>query len=260
MKQETFVEILTPKQNVTDIDAALATFSNKYERALDLGHTVSIPDNPMGVLRFQAIEVLTELQLRVPAGRVLMHVNSFHTRSDLDHLLRTGLELGIERLLLVSGDGGARLSRLTPEAIGGTGRTATSVDLLDYMAREYRARFKCGVAYNPYEPTAEESDKLKRKLAAGASFVVTQPIVGADPQIDPLTEIPVPVVLGAWMSTKLNLLSECVGYAIDADLAYDPEANLVKLREAFPDFGIYLALVGFRTQLPHVSQTLAEAA
>lgn len=52
------------------------------------------------------------------------------------------------------------------------------------------------------------------------------------------------------MSKKLHLLSECVGYTITEDTPHDPILNLHELRRNHPHCGLYLALLGFKTQFP----------
>jgi len=126
----------------------------------------------------------------------------------------------------------------------------TSVELLQYIRAKYPGRFTCGVAFNPYEPQDHELEKMKRKVAAGAEFIITQPILGRDERVFSLKQFGLPVILDAWMSKKLHLLSECVGYTIPENTAYDPIANLRELRTHFPDCGLYLALLGFKTQYP----------
>jgi hypothetical protein len=52
------------------------------------------------------------------------------------------------------------------------------------------------------------------------------------------------------MSKKLHLLSECVGHEIPEGTPYDPMENLRDLRRFYPDYGLYLAILGFKTQYP----------
>jgi methylenetetrahydrofolate reductase (NADPH) len=59
-----------------------------------------------------------------------------------------------------------------------------------------------------------------------------------------------PVILDAWMSKKLHLLSECVGHEIPEGTPYDPMENLKELRKNYPGYGLYLAILGFKTQYP----------
>ncbi len=244
------VEILTPKQDSVNLEDDLEKFAIKYRKILDQGYIACITDNPMGWLSFQATDILPELGLPVPAEQVLVHLNTFHTREDLDDILERAGDMGLKYLLIVSGDGSERLAKLTPESIGANVNTVTSVELLGYIKRQYPGRFVCGVAFNPYEPQDHELEKMRRKLDAGAEFIITQPVIGYDERVLKLREFGLPVVIDAWMSKKLHLLSECVGYTIPEDQPYDPIANLRELRRHYPDAGVYLALLGFKTQLP----------
>ena len=126
----------------------------------------------------------------------------------------------------------------------------TSVELWRYIDREYPGQFDCGVAFNPYEPQDSELEKMKRKVAAGAKFIITQPIIGRDDRLAGLEPFGLPVTLDAWMSKKLHLLSECVGYEIPEGTPYDPMENLKELRRNCPGYGLYLAILGFKTQYP----------
>lgn len=242
------VEILTPKRDSESIESDLEKFAEKYRRVLAEGDTICITDNPMGLLSFQAVEVIELLGLPVIPDRLLVHLNTFHTKKELDELLRTYRDMGGRQLLVVSGDGSQKLHRLEPEEVGIPAVTVTSVELLRYIAREHPGVFHCGVAFNPYEPQDSELAKMGRKVEAGAEFIITQPIIGRDDRVLALPAFGLPVTLDAWMSKKLHLLSECVGAAIPEDAPYDPVANLRELRTLYPDFGSYLALLGFKAQ------------
>ncbi len=252
------VEILTPKQDSAKLDADIETFALRYQAVIDQGYIACITDNPMGRLSFQAIDMLRELELETPAEQVLIHLNTFHTKSALDDILNAAIDMGLKYLLVVSGDGNERLSKLTPESIAATANTVTSVELLDYIQRVYPGRFHCGVAFNPYEPQEHELEKMRRKIDAGARFIITQPVIGRDERVLKLKEFGMPVVIDAWMSKKLHLLSECVGYTIAEDFPYDPMDNLRRLRRMYPGWGLYLALLGFTTQLPLLPGILHE--
>jgi methylenetetrahydrofolate reductase (NADPH) len=244
------IEILTPKQNAPDIDGALAAFSDKYRKVMDAGYAACITDNPMGIPSFQATDVIPTLELPVHPDRLLIHLNTFHARTELDQILKTAAGMGVRYLLVVSGDGSERLARLTPEDLGVKTNVVTSVELLDYIRKTYPGAFQCGVAFNPYEPQDHELEKMERKIAAGAEFIITQPVIGRDERLLALNRFGLPVVIGAWMSKKLHLLSDCVGYKIPEDTPYDPIANLRELQLHYPRCGLYLALLGFKTQYP----------
>jgi methylenetetrahydrofolate reductase (NADPH) len=248
------IEILTPKQNSEKLDADLESFADKYQKVFDAGYSACITDNPMGILSFQATETISELELPVDPERLVIHLNTFHTKKALDEILETAGNMGVKYLLVVSGDGGARLPKLEPEALGHSGNAVTSVELLGYICKTHPGVFNCGVAFNPYEPQDHELEKMKRKVDQGAEFIITQPVIGRDPRVSALRAFGLPVMIDAWMSKKLHLLSDCVGYEIAEDTPYDPIENLTLLQETYPNHGLYLALLGFKTQYPLLKQ------
>jgi methylenetetrahydrofolate reductase (NADPH) len=244
------VEILTPKLDAPDIEGELTKFGDKYRASIGAGYVVCITDNPMGHLSVTAMDAIQELGLPVHPDRLCVHLNTFHTKKDLDAILRAVHDAGGRDLLIVSGDGSQRLHRLEPDEIGVPCLTVTSVELLRYIDREYPGLFRCGVAFNPYEPQDAELAKMERKVDAGARFIITQPILGRDERVIALRRLGLPAIIDAWMSKKLHLLGECVGTPIPEGTPYDPIQNLKDLRTFFPDFGLYLALLGFKTQFP----------
>jgi methylenetetrahydrofolate reductase (NADPH) len=244
------VELLSPKQKSEKLEAELSAFSEKWRLVIDQGYMTCVPDNPMGNLSFQGTDLIRELGLPSPAGQVSIHLNTFHTKRDLDEILQTMVALGLRHLLLISGDGSVRLPKLPGRDIGFDVPAVTSVELLRYVHREYPGKFDTGVAFNPYEPLEHETEKLHRKIDAGAQFVITQPIVDRHPAVDSLMACGLPVIIECWMSKKIHLLSACVGYEIPEDTPYDPLANLQALMRHYPSSGLYLAICGFKTQFP----------
>lgn len=245
------VEVLTPKQAAPDIVADLEKFATKYTKVFDAGYTICITDNPMGLMSFQGTEVIEYLGLPVKREQLCIHLNAFHTKKDLDNILRSCIDLGIAYLLLISGDGSMRLPRLAGEDVGYDVPAVTSVELLKYVHREYPGVFATGVAYNPYEPQHHELAKMKRKIDAGASFIITQPVLGRHPELDAfLAGCELPVIVEAWMMKKLHLLSECVGYDIPEGTVHDPLESLSQLIHNYPRCGFYLSFLGMKTQLP----------
>ena len=244
------VELQTPKRSSEDIDKDLQTFDDKYRKVVEAGWTVCITDNPMGLLSYGAMETIELMGLPVRPEQLMVHLNTFHPVKELREILDAFQAAGGRSLLVVSGDGSQKLHRLEPAEVGLPCTTVTSVELLRYIDREYPGQFTCGVAFNPYEPQDAEIEKMKRKVDAGASFIITQPVIGRDDRLEGLGPFGVPVVLDAWMSKKLHLLSECVGHEIPEGTPYDPMENLRELRRNYPDFGLYLAILGFKTQYP----------
>lgn len=253
------VEIIPPKQDSQKLEEDLELFASKLTRIRGSGFTASITDNAMGLLAFQGHECIEELGIDIDPEKILIHLNTFHTKQNLEEILDECRKLGIFNLLVISGDGSTRLPKLRPEDVDATGTASvTSVELTQYIRKRY-PEFNVGVAFNPYEPEAHEFEKLKRKLNAGASFVITQPIIEKNAIVDKMIEMypDLPVTIEAWMSKKLYLLSDVVGYPIPEDAEFDPVGTLKQLEKDYPQCGFYLSLLGFKTQYPVIEEMAA---
>ena len=253
------VEILPPKQDSEKLEADLELFAEKYNRVMESGYCACITDNAMGHLAFQGTEIIEELGLKVHPEQIMIHLNTFHTKQDLHNILDTCKSKGIKYLLVISGDGSDRLPKLQPSDVRANGviEAVTSVELLSYIKDEYPDTFVLGVAFNPYEPPEHEFEKLQRKLKAGASFIITQPIIKKNNIVDELLEKyqDVPIFVEAWMSKKLYLLSEAVGYEIPKDTEFNPVETLKMLHKIYPECGVYLSILGFKTQYQLLKET-----
>jgi len=252
------VEVLPPKQDSEKLEKDLEIFSNKYLRVMDSSYCVCITDNTMGLLSFQGTEIIEELDLPVMSEQVMIHLNTFHTKDDLDNILDICKAKGIRYLLIITGDGSERLPKLHPSDVGAIDvESVTSVELLKYINREYPDTFVLGVAFNPYEPEEHELEKMERKIKAGATFIITQPLIERNEIVDRLLEkYPgIPVIVEAWMSRKLHLLSEAVGYEIPENTEFDPISTLKMLHKLYPECGVYLSLLGFKTQYHLIKDT-----
>lgn len=248
------IEVLSPKQNTPDLEDALEKFAVKYRRVIDAGHVVCIPDNPMGNLAFQGTELIKELGLPARPEQVSIHINTFHSKENLDWILATAIDLNLDHLLVISGDGSERLPKLRGNDLGFDVASITSVELLKYIHREYPGKFTVGVAFNPYEPLEHEMEKMYRKADAGAAFVTTQPIIETHEAVEGLRQFGIPIIIEAWLSKRLHLLSDCVGYEIPEDTPYDPLENLKTLVNNYPGSGFYLSMLGFKTQFPVIDE------
>ena len=280
------MELVAPKQDSRDLEMDFSKFSHRYALFLENDTVVCITDNPLGHLSFMAPEILEFLKLPVKEDNLIVHLNTFHRKTDesydpareqneqdLDVLLQHALTLGVKYLLCVSGDGCRKFPRLKPEDLGcdpETVRTVTSVQLMEYIHKRYPGRFTCGVAFNQYEPAKEEMEKLERKLGAGASFVITQPVAvngESDKRIATANENlgrmlkfagdhDLQVILAAWMSKKLScLIPECVGYDIDFG-DFDPWDNLKGLRRLYPEHTLYFGMIFGPQALRRVEELL----
>ncbi len=281
------IELVAPRQNSQDLETDMNKFSERYRLFLDNDMVICITDNPMGHLSFMGPEIVDVLELPVKAGNIMVHLNTFHRKmdegydpkreqneQDLDIIIQHAHTLGIKYLLCVSGDGSETLPRLDPHALGYDGKTiqtVTSVQLLEYIHKEYSGQFVCGVAFNQYEPAGEELEKLKRKLGAGAAFIITQPvsvngesderIVTANKNLENMLRFAdtnhVQVILEVWMSQKLaHLMPECIGYDIQFG-DFDPWANIQAVHRRYPEQKLYLSMIFGPKALNQVQETLA---
>jgi 5,10-methylenetetrahydrofolate reductase len=242
------VELLPPKRSKdAQSEALLNRFAKRYRRIIDAGLGVSIPDNPMGQPRLSALESFDSRDLSVDSDKVVMNLNTFHTKSELDTLLQAAAKVNLKYILVVRGDGGPLLPKLDAKSIGGSKSVATSIDLLRYINKKYTGQFITGAAYNPYKPISFELNRMEQKIEAGAKYAVTQPIIGKDESAEALMKLNITVVVEAWMSKKIDLLFKSVGREKDEKAeAFDPVANLKALHEWYPDSCVYLSMLGFK--------------
>lgn len=242
------VELLSPKRSSDDqIDKLLDRFAERYRRIIDAGLGISIPDNPMGQPRLGALESIDLRDLSVDPEKVVMNLNTFHTKSELDELLEKAAKANLKYILVVRGDGGPLLPKLDAESIGGKRSVATSIDLIRYINTEYPDHFTTGAAFNPYKPMPSELNRMKQKIEAGAKYVVTQPIIGKDENVDSLKDFNIAVIVEAWLSNNIDLLYKSVGKEKDEKAEkYDPLENLKALHEFYPECCVYLSMLSFK--------------
>lgn len=242
------IELLSPKKidnRKFDLDL-LHRFARRYQRIIESGSGLSIPDNPMGQPRMGALESIDLMSLPIDPEKVIMNLNTFHTKAELDQLLDRAADSGLKHILVVRGDGGPLLSKLDPKEIGGEKSVTTSIDLIQYIHRAYSGRFITAAAFNPYKPLRIELERMKQKIAAGAAYAVTQPIIGRNAGVDELLSLGIPVVVEAWMSKNIALFNKSVGRQDnDQEEAYDPVANLTSLHDHYPESCVYLSMLSF---------------
>ncbi|MGD2187882.1 MAG: methylenetetrahydrofolate reductase [Desulfobacterales bacterium] len=242
------IELLSPKRSTDNqIEAFLDRFAERYRRVIDAGCGVSIPDNPMGQPRLGALESFDLRDLSVDSDKVVMNLNTFHSKGELDKLLQKAAEANLKYILVIRGDGGPQLPKLEAKSIGGKRSVATSIDLIRYINREYPDQFITGAAFNPYNPMPFELDRMKQKIDAGAKYAVTQPIIGKDKSVDMLTDLDITIVVEAWMSENIDLLYRSVGKKKDEKAEnYDPIENLKALHTFYPECSVYLSMLSFK--------------
>lgn len=241
------IEILTPARSPeSKIESLLDRFADRCKRVIDSGCAVSIPDNPMGRPRLSAFECFEATSYWPGTENLVLNLNTFHDKAELDAILQKAADIGVRYLLIVRGDGGPELPRLDPLSVGGTYNIATTMDLLKYIKSEYTDQFITGAAFNPYKPMPFELDKAKKKLEAGAEFIITQPIIGQNQDVDSLGSFCDNVIVEAWMSKKIELFYKSVGrMPLEDDDSYDPVGNLDDLHNAYPESCVYLSMISF---------------
>jgi len=276
--EKLLAELLTPELEQADPEVAAEKFGKRYLDYYNDGFGVSLPDNPMGNLRFTSTEILEFLEL--PVERVIVHLNSFHRKQDLDQIVDTAETLGVQTLLCVSGDGNPNLHRLEPEELGFEATAhgaATSVELIKYIKQKYPDRFKFGVAFNPYEKPDIEFMKMERKMEVGFDFIGTQlylppNLVEGFEYFSPYEELEKynkPIVFGIWTPShgagddsektirRTDLLLECITSYYEPAIAdalkakliaegYNSEAVMEEIKEKyssmFPAVNFYFSM------------------
>ena len=191
--------------------------------------------------------------------KLVMNLNTFHTKRELDGLLEKAAKAGLKYILVIRGDGGPLLPKLDPKSIGGKFSVATSIDLIRYINKEYPNQFMTGAAFNPYKKMPLELDRLKQKIESGAKYVVTQPILGKDENVDSLSDLDITIVVEAWMSNNIDLLYKSVGKEKNEKAkTFNPIESLKALHEYYPECCVYLSMLSFeqdwRNILPRLSK------
>jgi methylenetetrahydrofolate reductase (NADPH) len=244
-------EILTPKvSSGTNLQRLLDRFAERYTLALNLGCGISVPDNPMGKRRMSLTDCLERCKLQANHEKVIMNLNTFHHKEELDNLLDKAAELDVRNLLVVRGDGGPDLPKIDAKSIDGKHSVATSIDLISYINATRPDQFITGAAFNPYKSMAFEMNHFEKKVVAGAQFVITQPLMCHEPSVDDLRKFNVSVVIEAWMSQNVDLFYKSIGKDEEEySTSFDPLKNLENLHHVYPDDCVYLSLMDFNREL-----------
>jgi methylenetetrahydrofolate reductase (NADPH) len=155
----------------------------------------SVATNPVAKPRMSALALCALIQQRTGRPAILHCTTRDHNRLSIQGLLWGARALGIETVLVATGDF---------VALGDRARTTTVRDVdvfaLVRMAREVGLR--TGVVLDPH-PEADGLERtirrLERKVEAGAQFAVTQPVydeAGARALSEATQHIEIPIILG----------------------------------------------------------------
>ncbi len=161
------VEVVPPAG--PDADPIVAELESLADLPVD---AFSVATNPVAKARMSAMALCALVQQRTGRPATLHCTTRDHNRLSLQGLLWGACALGIQTVLVTSGD----FVALGDRAVTSTVR---DVDVFGLIGMARTAGLRVGVALDP-RPESDGLDgaveRLARKADAGAQFVVTQPV------------------------------------------------------------------------------------
>jgi homocysteine S-methyltransferase len=184
------IEVVPPEGPQTE--PLLTTLKSLHDLPID---GFSVATNPVAKPRMSAMALCALLQQQTGRPAILHCTTRDHNRLSLQGMLWGALALGIETVLVTTGDFVALGDRATTTDV-----RDTDVCGLVTMARD--SGLHTGVVLDP-GPESRGLDKpvgrLERKIEAGAQFVVTQPYydeAGLNQLVGATRHIEIPIILG----------------------------------------------------------------
>ena len=229
-KQESayWLALKEPDEEDRAILAKLAKKLVAMKHCRQAGSFMSVTDSAAGVLRMSNLTMLRLLEdpgfttrhlNAEPATwehkRTLLHLTRNHSVSWIRGFLSSARALGFDQLLLITGDPLAqvRLPTTTAEAASRMGteeagrhRLKNSIELLKFV-RAIDPDMFTGAAHNPFLKREAATKHLLRKVEAGTSFLITQPVSYYDECWDAMRDfeeqrrehgLDLPVILGVF--------------------------------------------------------------
>lgn len=155
----------------------------------------SVATNPVAKPRMSAMALSVLLQQQTGRPAILHCTTRDHNRLSLQGMLWGALALGIETVLITTGDFVALGDRATTTDVG-------DMDVFGLVEMARETGLHTGVVLDP-GPASRGLEKpvrrLERKIEAGAQFVVTQPYydeAGIGELISASRHIDIPIILG----------------------------------------------------------------
>jgi methylenetetrahydrofolate reductase (NADPH) len=184
------VEVVPPAS--PDAEPLLTALESVSDLSFD---RFSIATNPVAKPRMSALALSALVQQRTGKPATLHCTTRDHNRLSIQGLLWGARALGINSVLISSGD---------YVALGDRMRTTTvrDVDVYDLVRMARLSGLRTGVVLDPRPESrqlAYEVHRLERKIEAGAQFVVTQPVydqASAQMLQDATGHLNVPIILG----------------------------------------------------------------
>jgi len=184
------VEVVPPEGPQTE--ALLTALQSLQQLPID---GFSVATNPVAKPRMSAMALCALLQQQTGRPAILHCTTRDHNRLSLQGMLWGALALGIETVLVTTGDFVALGDRATTTNVRDT-------DVLGLVAMARDSGLHTGVVLDP-GPESQGLEKpvrrLERKIEAGAQFVVTQPYydeAGLDELAAATGHIEIPIILG----------------------------------------------------------------
>jgi len=184
------VEVVPPAG--AEIQPLLTALQSLQELPID---GFSVATNPVAKPRMSAMALCTLLQQQTGRPAILHCTTRDHNRLSLQGMLWGALALGIETVLITTGDFVALGDRSTTTQVG----DADVFGLVE-MARD--SGLYTGVVLDPGPESCgleKPVRRLERKIEAGARFVVSQPYydaAGTDELFAATRHIDIPIILG----------------------------------------------------------------
>jgi homocysteine S-methyltransferase len=155
----------------------------------------SVATNPVAKPRMSAMALCTMIQQRTKKPAILHLTTRDHNRLSLQGELWGARALGIETVMVATGDFVALKDR-------GNTTTVRDTDVYGLVRMAREAGLRTGVVFDTHPEKnglARVVDHLKRKVDAGAQFAVSQPVYdesGADEIARATRLIGIPVIMG----------------------------------------------------------------
>jgi methylenetetrahydrofolate reductase (NADPH) len=155
----------------------------------------SVATNPVAKPRMSAMALCSLLQKKTGKPAILHCTTRDHNRLSLQAMLWGARALGIETVLIATGD---------VIALGDRAHTTgvRDLDVFDLVRLAREAKLRTGVVFDTHPESnglAEAVRRLAGKIEAGAQFAVTQPVydeASADQLIAATRAINIPIIMG----------------------------------------------------------------
>lgn len=188
------VEVLPPKG--ADAEKLIDTALMLKSRGAKL---LSFPENPLAQVRMSSIAAAGLVKKQADIDTIFHYTCRDRNLIGLQSDLLGACALGLDKVLAVTGDPASLGSNPAASSVFDL-NSIKLVSLIDNMRKEMGLRISVGVAFNPnFDSISGQLERLKRKIEAGADFVLTQPVFDKDKAVSTARDIMklgVPVYFG----------------------------------------------------------------